>query len=144
MQPFRNEEVYIISFFSRSGLGFRSKKSFFVVFGWYFTPCIQIRGSTYFFKNLNYTPPPHTTTTTHLHLQLHDVIYPKTSGDIIIIFFHVLYVLFSDGEGLVIEFKRVWGKKLGSVLENVFLGPPPPPPPINFVHDHFFIKFQLN
>ena len=36
------------SFFNRSELGFKSKKVFFSVFGWYLTPWIRIRGSTYF------------------------------------------------------------------------------------------------
>ena len=40
------EEIIIISLFSKSSdLGFRSKKVFFSVFGWFFTLQIFIRGS---------------------------------------------------------------------------------------------------
>ena len=44
----KSGNFYYLSFFKSSHLGFKSKKVFFAVFGWYITPWIRIRGSTYF------------------------------------------------------------------------------------------------
>ena len=44
--------IFIISlFFKSSDLVFWSKKDFFAVFGWYFTPWIRITGSAYFCRS---------------------------------------------------------------------------------------------
>ena len=48
-EPFRNEEIFTISLFSKVQIWvLGAKKCFFAVFGWYFNPRIRIHGSAYF------------------------------------------------------------------------------------------------
>ena len=58
-EPFRNEEIFIISlFFKVHILDLEVKKVFFLqFFGWYFAPWIRIRGSAYFPGSQNLADP---------------------------------------------------------------------------------------